>query len=131
MLAGASVLFAALPWLHTRFAVLAAGFGCLIAWTIVRDASAPASIRSRRLLWFFAVPAASAIAWFAFFQLIYGTPNPAAPYGDRPEASLWFVPGGLAGLFFDQQFGLVAYAPVLLAAFVGLSSWIGRARRRA
>ncbi|HEY7474569.1 MAG TPA: hypothetical protein VH679_06130, partial [Vicinamibacterales bacterium] len=52
------------------------------------------------------------------FQLIYGTPNPAAPYGDRPEASWAFVPGGLAGLLFDQQFGLLAYSPILAAAAV-------------
>ena len=27
------------------------------------------------------VPLVSALGWFAFFQVIYGTPNPAAPYG--------------------------------------------------
>ena len=30
-----------------------------------------------------------------------------------------FIPGGLAGLFFDQQFGLIVYAPVLAAALAG------------
>ncbi len=37
-----------------------------------------------------------------------------------------FVPDGLAGLFFDQRFGLIAYAPVLLFAFVGIGVMIAR-----
>ncbi|HYN07238.1 MAG TPA: hypothetical protein VES67_07595 [Vicinamibacterales bacterium] len=122
-LIGVSALLASLPWLHTRFAVLATGFGLLIAWSILREAACPAPARRTRLGWFLGLPLVSAIGWFGFFQMIYGTPNPAAPYGDRPEASWAFVPGGLGGLFFDQQFGLFAYAPVLAAASIVL---IGR-----
>ncbi|HEX7780043.1 MAG TPA: hypothetical protein VF424_12415, partial [Vicinamibacterales bacterium] len=121
-LAGISVLLAALPWLHTRFAILSAGFGLLIAWAIVRESPVPVPQRKQRLAWFLGAPTASAIAWFAYFQIIYGTPNPAAPYGQRPETSWAFVPGGLAGLLFDQQFGLLMYAPVLAVAAFGLSA---------
>ena len=124
-LAGISVLLAALPWLHTRFAILSAGFGLLIAWAIVRESPVPVPQRKQRLAWFLAAPIVSAIAWFAYFQIIYGTPNPAAPYGQRPETSWAFVPGGLAGLLFDQQFGLLMYAPVLAVAAFGLAA--GRA----
>jgi hypothetical protein len=111
--------------LHTRFAVLAAGFGFLIVLAIFREASVPALERRLRAAWFLAVPIVSAIVWFAFFQIIYGTPNPTAPYGKRLETSLAFVPGGLAGLLFDQQFGLFVYAPVLAVSFIGLAA--GRA----
>jgi len=30
------------------------------------------------------------------------------------------IPGGLAGLFFDQRFGVLTYTPVLICALVGL-----------
>ena len=119
-LIGTSALLACLPWLHTRLAVLAAGFGLAIVWSIIREGASSRDERIRRLVWFLALPIVSAIAWFGFFQVIYGTPNPSAPYGSSQEASLSFVPGGLAGLLFDQQFGLMAYAPVLAAAGLGV-----------
>lgn len=119
-LIGNAALLACLPWLHTRLAVLAAGFGLAIVWSIIRDGASSSDERMRRLVWFLALPIVSAFAWFGFFQVIYGTPNPSAPYGTSPEASLAFIPGGLAGLFFDQQFGLMAYAPVLAAAALGV-----------
>lgn len=117
---GSSAMLACLPWLHTRLAVLAAGFGLVIVWSIVGDRASPREERVRRLILFLALPIVSAIAWFGFFQIIYGTPNPLAPYGSSAETSLAFVPGGVAGLFFDQQFGLMVYAPVLAAAGLGI-----------
>ncbi len=109
-------LLAALPWMHTRFSILSAGFGLIIAWQL---ASAREG-RERRLLAFSAVPALAALAWFAFFWLIYGTVNPAAPYGTDSGASLAYVPGGTLALFFDQQFGLLAYSPVLVGVAYGV-----------
>jgi hypothetical protein len=49
-----------------------------------------------------------------------GTSDPSAPYGGEP-GSFAFVPDGLAGLFFDQRFGLFSYAPVLIFAIVGIA----------
>ncbi|HET9373147.1 MAG TPA: hypothetical protein VFO19_22950 [Vicinamibacterales bacterium] len=109
-----SAALAALPWLHTRFALLAGGLGVAIMATLLRqraDRDFP-----RRLVAFAAVPTLSALAWFAFFQIVYGTPDPRAPYGQDKSSSIWYVPGGLMGLLFDQQFGLITHAPVLLAA---------------
>jgi hypothetical protein len=120
-----SALLAALPWLHTRFAVLAAGFGLVTLWAVWRDETRSPAVRWRRAAAFLAIPVVSAIGWFAFFQIIYGTPNPAAPYGPNPEARLAYVPGGLLALLFDEQFGLLVYTPVLGAAVVALA-----ARRR-
>jgi hypothetical protein len=124
VLAAASVAIAALPWLHTRFSVLAAGLGLVIAWQIVTDASRPMADRLRRLGAFAAVPAIAAVGWFGYFQAIYGTPNPAVPYGDTsgPDGThLAYAPGGLTGLFFDEQFGLFVYAPVLVVALIGVA----------
>lgn len=123
LVALSSALLAALPWLHTRFVILAAGLGLLIVWQLLSDRSRPFAERRTRALMFLALPLLSAASWFLFFQLIYGTPNPAAPYGLRPENKLRFVPGGFAGLLADAQFGLLAYSPVLVvAAFARKSS---------
>ena len=121
--AAVGAALALLPWLHTRFAVIAAAFGAVLAlraWQVGRLAGVG------RLL---AVPAASAAGWFGYFWIIYGTPDPGAPYGASSGAAVSFVPEGLAGLLFDQQFGLLASAPVLVAGLAGLAA-LARARRR-
>jgi hypothetical protein len=115
---------ALLPWLHTRFAVIAGGVGALVLLRMARLRNAPAKAFA-----FLAVPAVSCTAWLAYFIAIYGTPDPSVPYG-REEGSLAFVPDGLAGLLFDQRFGLMAYAPVLLFAFIGIAIMAARARWR-
>ncbi|MEZ5417597.1 MAG: hypothetical protein R2708_09655 [Vicinamibacterales bacterium] len=115
---------AGLPWLHTRFAVIAAAFGAVLG---LRALSGTGGWRDlARLL---AVPIVSAVAWLGYFWVIYGVPDPSAPYGDDPGAGLSFVPAGVAGLLADQQFGLVANAPVLGAGVLGLV-WLARRRPR-
>jgi hypothetical protein len=115
-----SALLAALPWLHTRFAVLAGGLGAIALWLLLTETGPVSRHRRLRILAFSVVPAVSAIAWFGYFQWIYGTPDPRAPYGDAPNISLTYVPGGLLGLFLDGQFGLLTYSPILAAALAGL-----------
>lgn len=104
---------ALLPWLHTRFAVLAAGLGLMIVLRLL-----PLGARTAVFL---AAPVVAAAAWFGFFQAIYGTPSPLAPWGGAGDSQAGWIPGGLAGLLFDQQFGLLPYAPVLAAGFIGLA----------
>lgn len=111
---------AVLPWLHTRFAVVAAGVGALVLLRLSR-VSNPAA----KALAFLAVPAVSFVGWLGYFIAIYGTPDPSAPYGGE-EGSFGFVPGGLAGLLFDQRFGLLPYAPVLVFAFTGIGVMLAR-----
>jgi len=106
---------AVLPWLHTRFALIA---GCLGALVLLRLAATRNA--AGKAVAFLSVPAASAIGWIGFFVAIYGTPDPSVPYANE-AGSAAFIPGGLAGLFFDQRFGLLAYAPVLVCAFAGLA----------
>jgi hypothetical protein len=106
---------ALLPWLHTRFSVLAATLGGLV---LVRLAHTPNPLAKASA--FLALPAISAIAWLFFFTIIYGAPDPSAPYGSQSPNSLAFFPNGAGGLLFDQGFGLFATAPALLIAIAGL-----------
>ena len=120
-LVGVGGLLAALPWLHTRFSLLAAGLGLLLAWLLWRE-TGTARERWARIALLLAIPVVSAAGWFAFFLVIYGTPDPSAPYGADPQTSLAYVPGGMVALLLDQQFGLLAYSPLLAAAFAGAAA---------
>jgi hypothetical protein len=111
---------ATLPWMHTRFAVLAAGLAAVIVLRVGRTPNALAKAGALA-----AAPVVSAFCWIGYFVKIYGTPDPAAPYGGEP-GSFAFVPDGLAGLLFDQRFGLLAYAPVLFVAFGGIAVMLAR-----
>jgi len=115
---------ATLPWLHTRFAILA---GCLGALVLLRLAGTRNAVGKAGA--FLALPALSALCWLGYFMALYGTPNPSAPYAGE-AGSMTFIPGGLAGLLFDQRFGLLAYAPVLVCAFAGIGAMLARPEHR-
>lgn len=107
------VALAALPWLHTKFivflAILSAAFGLRL-------------LRKPSRLVALGVPiAASVAAWLLFFYVIYGKLNPEAPYGAYTSIYVLTrnIPHGLLGLFFDQKFGLLFYAPIYVLAPVG------------
>jgi hypothetical protein len=122
-----SAALAASPWLHTRFAILAAALGLLVCWRLVAARGPDPGGRWRRVATFLIVPAISAGVWFGFFYSIYGTLSPLAPYGSDPRDRSWrFVPGGVMALLLDGQYGLLVYAPVLAVAIAG-----ARARVRA
>lgn len=112
MLHGAAL--ALLPWMHTRFAVLAGTLGGLV---LVRIARVPNPLG--KAVAFLSMPALSALAWLFFFTIVYGTPDPSAPYAGDTQNSLAYFPNGLGGLLFDQGFGLIATAPVLAIALAG------------
>lgn len=105
---------AMLPWLHTRFAVLAGGLGLMILLRLYRSGT-------RNLVAFLGAPIIGALAWFGFFQAIYGTPSPIAQWGGTGGSRLSWIPGGFAGLLFDQQFGLLPYAPAVAIGLAGLA----------
>ena len=117
---------AALPWLHTRYAVLAGVLGVLIVWRLWQPGDAAArpaeSTRAHplgRCLAFLAIPVVSAAAWLWLFYAIYGELNPAAPYGGYTQSSLANAPRGLVGLLIDQQFGVLPNAPVYVVGVHG------------
>src|SRR6185295_14816113 len=93
-LVGVSALLAALPWLHTRFAVLGAGLGLVVIWRLV----GAGNHGWRRAGVFSIVPLLSVAGWLAYFHMIYGTPNPAMAYGLDSGARLAYVPGGVFAL---------------------------------
>lgn len=111
MLIAIGAALAVLPWLHTRFAVLAGLLGMII---VIRLATLP------RIARFLSVPVVAGGAWFAFFWMIWGSPNPAAPYGADTSTSASYILRGLIGLLIDQQFGVLTTAPIYLIAFAGV-----------
>lgn len=120
------VAIAALPWLHSKFAVLMAGLAVCLALRIYRR---PVLLAS------FALPlAASTAAWFAFFYWLYGTADPTIPYGGSSALARDFawnnVPRGVLGLLFDQEYGLFWVAPAYLLAAFGVRPLIRRSDTR-
>ena len=115
---------ALLPWMHMRFAVTAAALGVVI---VARQTAAPDNFR--RIAAFVVPPAISAIAWFSFFYVIYRSFNPAVVYGEATQSAIANIPRSLAGLVFDQQFGVLHKAPVYLCALAGLVPLARRHRR--
>jgi hypothetical protein len=107
---------ALLPWLHSRFALLAGTLGVLI---LLRLWFTPD--RVRKAMAFVTVPAVSCAGWLGYFAVIYGIADPSAPYGEGQIGSAAYIADGLAGLFFDQRFGLLTYAPVLVFAAAGFA----------
>ena len=105
---------AVLPWLHSRFAVLAGTIGALVVLRLSRTTNAVPKAAA-----FLSAPAISAALWLGYFMALYGTPDPSIAYSGGQMGSLAWVPGGIAGLLFDQRFGLLPYAPVLAFAIAG------------
>lgn len=120
------VALAVLPWLHSRFAVLAGTLGALIVLRLSRTSNPAAKAAA-----FLCAPAASAALWLGYFMALYGTPDPSVPYSPGQMGSFAWVPSGIAGLLFDQRFGLLPYAPVLAFAIAGfVPMLIARSTRR-
>ncbi|HUR20535.1 MAG TPA: hypothetical protein VMZ90_06990, partial [Vicinamibacterales bacterium] len=108
---------AVLPWLHTRFSVLAGLLGVALLGMLLTDDARTMPARLRRAALFIVIPVVSAGAWLSMFYVVYGTFDPRAPYGPDPKLRSW-IWSAVTGLFVDQQFGLMTYAPVLFVAFI-------------
>ncbi len=98
----------------------------LIAVRLIEDRSRLGS----RLAAIAVCPVISAIAFFGFFQVIYGTPNPSVVYGGATRMAVGTIVRGAPGLLFDQQFGLIPNAPVYLCACAGIVVMVWRGPRR-
>ena len=117
------VAAALLPWLHTRNAVIAGVVGVAMVLRLLARAD-----RWRAIAAYAVVPVLSAGLWFTTFYLIYGTFNPAAPYGGYADSRPEYLLPGVPGLFFDQQYGFLATAPGFVAALAGLAVALFRRR---
>lgn len=127
----AGVACGAMPWLSTKYAPMSAAL-VLVALAraadpLTRHAQAEAApLRARAARWLnrraggVLVPYALSLgAWAAFFYWIWGSPWPQAPYGSMTQTSPANLPIGAPGLLFDQEYGLLAVAPVYVLAATG------------
>ncbi|HEV8254361.1 MAG TPA: hypothetical protein VGQ78_06375 [Vicinamibacteria bacterium] len=113
---------AALPWLNVRYAAFA------VVLVLFALDTRP---RPRLAALLLAPVAISALGLAAYHFHLYGFFDPRRVYGRRPELSLAILPEGLPGLLFDQEFGLLVYAPVFVLAVPGMAALYRRDRRRA
>ena len=102
---------ALLPWLHTRFALLAGSIGALVLLDLARTRN----------------PAGKATAFLdraerqrarvdgVLHRDLWRARSVDPVPRLRPRVAA-YIAGGLGGLFFDQMYGLFANAPVLMAA---------------
>lgn len=110
----------ALPWLSTKYAPMSAVL-VGIALARRRGAGAGPSGRPTASSAAILIPYLAALAaWFWFFYAYWGTPWPQAPYGQDDQTSPWTLVLGAPGLLFDQEYGLLAYAPAYALAVTGL-----------
>ena len=124
--AAVGAILGLLPWLHTRFAVISCVLGLVLLLRLVQSAKGRAQVAP-----FLAIPVVSALAWFSFFRVVYGSFDPSSPYGVHTQTSASNILRGLSGLFFDHQFGILPNAPVYAFCLAGLVMLAFRNRRLA
>jgi hypothetical protein len=100
----------ALPWLSMTYAPMAAALVVLLGLRAVQH---PKAVLATLLPF-----TISLVCWFGFFYLVWGHASPMAPYGATRQFGNPLV--GVLGLLFDQEFGVLIYAPALTLGFVGL-----------
>ena len=124
---------AVLPWLHAKYALMAAVLLAIGVWRIWRDRPPSPWTRERLVLAAAAPFALSVAAWLAFHFVIWGSPWPSAPYGGAAgtQMSAGNLVRGVPGLLVDQEYGILPYAPALALGIVGLwSMWRAGGRAR-
>ncbi len=112
---------ALLPWLSTKYAPMAV-VAMLVALGRIWYGSPAGRRESLRASVALLAPfGLGGVAWLSFFWIYWGRLSPSAPYGAAPGMTLEYLAAGVPGLFFDQEFGILPYAPVLLLSLVGLA----------
>ncbi len=110
--AGWGLAFGSLPFFHIKFFPLAAVFlaGSLILWP-----------KNRKTI--VAGTAVALLGFITFCYMLLGSPNPLASYGT--QRIFWErIPLGLAGLFFDQEFGLLVSSPFYIFAVAAMGRYV-------
>jgi hypothetical protein len=116
----AGVAIASLPWLSTKYAPMSAALLLVVIFRLIGKKEPAIFLRKSKVWAVGGIYAISLAAWFAFFYATWGTPLPMAPYGSLVQTTPLNLRFGAPGLFFDQEYGLVAYAPVYILAATGL-----------
>jgi hypothetical protein len=107
-----------LPFFHIKFFPLAAvfGLGSMILWP-------------KRRWRVVAGMTIGLMAFFTFCYVFWGSLNPLASYGT--QRVFWNrIPLGVAGLFFDQEFGLLPASPFYFFALAAVGSYFRRQAAR-
>ena len=110
---GWSLLVGTLPFFHMKFIPLA-----FILWSALAI-----RLRHRRSLAFGCC--LSLLLLTCFFFVTTGSVDPTVSYG-RQRLFLSALPIGFLGLLFDQEFGLLPFAPFYLVSFAGIVELIRR-----
>lgn len=120
-----------LPWLSTKYSPMSAVLMLVVLARLWKKKEPAAFLRNPNA-WAVAAPYALSLAgWFAFFYIIWGVARPQAPYGSMTQTTPVNVVFGVPGLLFDQEYGLLAYAPVYILAATGLAAmWRARGELR-
>jgi len=106
-----------LPWLHYRFIPVTAG---LLLYYLYQEYRHRTKHRSVDLAIVFSQLVIAAVSLMAFFYHRYGqiTPNTSDHAGSNDFAGTL---RGAAGLFYDEQWGLLIAAPIFVLAIVGVA----------
>jgi hypothetical protein len=113
-----TLVLGALPFLHVKFLPLGGLLIAAFAYQFGRRARSS-------LAWLSAGAAVSVGSFLLVTFLTLGSFDPTASYG-RQRIFLERVPLGIAGLLFDQEYGLLLHAPIYLLGFAGIVSLFRR-----
>ena len=108
-----------LPWLNVRYVPVAA---LLLLYALGHRP------RWRGTLALLGAAVTSAVASGLYHFTLYGFFDPRRVYGRRHDLVLARIPEGVGGILFDQEFGLLVYAPVLALSFFGFFFLVRRER---
>ena len=126
------VLAGGILWLNPLYALMAVALGLVTVWRVWRRSALSGRTRLTLMAWVIVPFVAASLGWLAFNAWMWGSLIPPA-LGGSPgtplSAGTWL--SSLPGLVFDQEYGIVAYAPVLLLSLTGfLSMWRSGGRAR-
>jgi hypothetical protein len=111
----AGIACGVLPWLSTKYAPMSAVL-LVTGPDLLRWGLPSMSAVVKRMVPYGVL----LLVWFAFFYVFWGSPLPQAPYGAMVQTTPRNLVFGAPGLLFDQEYGLLPYAPAYILAATGL-----------